>query len=266
MTTEPSPTEQLRRSIDLLWGDGARPPRGPKPSLTLGRIVAAAIALADREGIGGLSMRRVAAELGVGAMSLYRYVPGKAELLALMLDKVSGPGEAVTRAAGAGWRAVLAAVARDSYRRYLRHPWLLQVNLSRPVLGPNSIAGFEAVVAGLDGLGLTSQERIAIITTLEGFVTGVARQRIQHCAAIAETGVSDEEFWAEHQAVLVQAMESGDYPAMAALNADAFDLGWDDSFEFGLHRLLDGFAALIESRRQPAPADPGRPDDAAASR
>ncbi|GFJ93720.1 TetR/AcrR family transcriptional regulator [Phytohabitans rumicis] len=92
MTSQHDPTEQLRRTIDLLWGEWARPARGPKPSLTLDRIVDAAIALADREGIDALSMRRVAAELGAGTMSLYRHVPGKAELLALMLDKVSDPG------------------------------------------------------------------------------------------------------------------------------------------------------------------------------
>src|SRR5688572_11023766 len=126
MSSEPSPVEQVRRSIELLWGEGARPTRGPKPSLTLDQIVQVAIAVADRDGIDGLSMRRVATQLGVGTMSLYRYVPGKAELLALMLDRVSDPAEDVERARDLDWRGVVEVAARGSYRLYLTHPWLLQ--------------------------------------------------------------------------------------------------------------------------------------------
>jgi AcrR family transcriptional regulator len=249
MATDRSPTEQLRRSIELLWGGGARPTRGPKPSLTLDQIVTTAIALADREGIDALSMRRVAGELGVGAMSLYRHVPGKAELLALMLDRVSDPTEALARVEGSGWREILQMVARGSYRMYLKHSWLLQVNWSRPVIGPNTLAGIELFMRGLRGLPLTDQERVSVMIMVDGYVTGVARQRIQHAALPEETGVSDEEFWRHHGPVLVKAMESGRYPAMAALSEDAFGLGWDETFEFGLQRLLDGIATLVEARR-----------------
>jgi AcrR family transcriptional regulator len=242
--------EHVRRSMELLWGDGLRPARGPKPNLTLDRIVAAAIALADRDGIDGLSMRRVAAELGVGTMSLYRYVPGKAELLALMLDGVSEPGEEVVRSASRGWRRLVEAAARGTYRLYLGHPWLLQVNWTRPVMGPNSLAGIELFMRGLDGLGLTDQERISTMIMVDGYVTGVARQRIQHAAVPAETGISDEEFWNQQVPVLSRAMLSGKYPAMAALGDDAFSAGWDETFEFGLQRLLDGIAVLVESRER----------------
>ena len=174
MTTERTPAGQLRRSLELLWEGDPRPTRGPRPGLTLDRIVAAGIALADREGIDALSMRRVAGELGVGAMSLYRHVPGKAELLALMLDRVSAPDEDVVRAAQSGrWRDVLATVAHGSYRMYLTHPWLLQVNWTRPAMGPNSVAGMELFMRGLGGLPITDQERISVLITIDGFVTGV---------------------------------------------------------------------------------------------
>ncbi|MEQ4300097.1 TetR/AcrR family transcriptional regulator [Plantactinospora sp. B6F1] len=256
MTSELSPTEQLRRSIDLLWGGSERPARGPKPTLTLDGIVDAAIAVADRDGTAAISMRRVAGELGVGAMTLYRYVPGKAELVALMLDRVSGPGDEALQAAEKGWRELLTAVARDSYRLHLAHPWLLQVNWTRPVMGPNSLAGAEIVVAALTGLGLTSQERIGVMITLDGFVSGYARRRILYDAAAEESGVSDEEFWSQHYPVLERAMASGNYPAMAALAEDAFDAGWDDTFEFGLHCLLDGFAVLFAARRSTPPDGP----------
>jgi AcrR family transcriptional regulator len=251
MTTERSPIEQLRRSIELLWGEWVRPARGPKPSLTLDRIVKAAIELADREGIDALSMRRVATELGSGTMSLYRHVPGKAELLALMLDKVSDPGEDAARAEGAGWRDVVQMAARGSYRMYLRHPWLLQVNWTRPVIGPNTLASMELFMRGLAGLHLTDQERISVLIMVDGYVTGVARQQIQNAAVPDETGLTDEEFWSHQYPVLTKAMESGNYPAMAALSEDAFSLGWEETFEFGLQRLLDGIAALVDSRRPP---------------
>ncbi len=89
-----------------------------------------------------MSMRRVADELGVGAMTLYRYVPGKAELLdVMMLDTVYG--ELPRREVDGDWRAKLDEVARENRELYLRHPWLLQVATSRPPLGPHLMAKYE---------------------------------------------------------------------------------------------------------------------------
>lgn len=257
MSNERSPAEQLRRSMELLWGEWVRPSRGPKPSLNLERIVDAAIALADREGIDALSMRRVAAELGAGTMSLYRHVPGKTELLALMLDKVSELGDDADQLERAGWREVVETAARGSYQLYLRHPWLIQVNWTRPVFGPNILAGVEVFVRGLRGLDITDQERVSIMIMVDGYVTGIARQRIQNAAVGEETGLTDEEFWSHQYPVLVKAMESGDYPYMAAMSDDAFGLGWDETFEFGLQRVLDGIAALLDSRARSAATESG---------
>jgi AcrR family transcriptional regulator len=260
MATEPngspSPAEHVSLSLALLWGTRERPARGPKRGLTLDQIASAAIAVADADGLDALSMRRVGRELGVGTMSLYRYLPGKTELLDLMLDAVSDPSEELTRSEGKDWRSMLAVVARSARDRYLAHPWLLQVNWSRPVVGPNTLAGLEHVVAGLNGLGLTDQERITVLITIDGFVTGVARSRLHHAAAVEMTGLSDEEFWARHYPVLEKAMASGEYPAMASLSEDAFSLGWDESFEWGLQRVLDGIEALIDSRRSGQPVTP----------
>lgn len=256
--TASAAAEQVRRSMELLWGGAARSAPGPKPSLTLARIVESAITLADRDGIDGLSMRRVATELGVGTMSLYRYVPGKAELLALMLDRVEAPAvEAAlapdsTPVAGRSWRETVDVAARGTYRLYLNHPWLLQVNWTRPVLGPNSVANMETYVRGLDGLGLSGQERIAIVTMVDAYVVGQARQRIQYEAVTVQSGLSDEEFWAQQFPYLEKAMTSGRYPAMAALDEDTFGMGWEESFDFGLTRILDGIAVLVEARQSPS--------------
>lgn len=252
MTTEPHAAGAARvliRSQELLWNGTERGARGPKPGLTLERIVETAIAVADAEGIDAVSMRRVARELGAGTMSLYRYVPGKDELLILMLDRV-GAGAALPVGGGLSWRGALEQVARTSYRLYLDHPWLLKVNWTRPVFGPNTMAGFESILAAIHGLGLTDQERVMLIVAVDSFVTGLARSQILYTSAAEETGLSDDEFWGLQTPVLERAMASGDYPAMAALSEDAFDAPWDETFEFGLHRLLDGLDNLVAGRRR----------------
>lgn len=248
-TADLAGVDQVRRSLELVWGEAIRPARGPKPSLTVERIVTAAIAVADRDGIDGLSMRRVAAELGVGTMTLYRYVPGKAELVTLMLDRISQPDPADLTATVDDWRRVLDRGARRAYRIYLDHPWVLQVNWSRPILGPNALANMEVFMRAMADLGLTDQEKVSVVMTIDGFVVGQARQRIQYETLTNENGLSDDEFWATQYPYLERAMRSGRYPAMAALSRNAFSLGWDETFDFGLARLLDGVAALVESRR-----------------
>jgi AcrR family transcriptional regulator len=248
MSTEPNPADRLSFSLKLLWERRERPARGPKPALTLEEVVDTAISVADADGLDALSMRRVARELGVGTMSLYRYVPGKAELLDLMLDRVSDPGEQIAAAEGKDWRGILAVVAHHGRNLYLAHPWLLQVNWSRPVLGPNTVAGLEFFVASLAGIGLTDQERINLLITIDGYVVGVTRGEIMYSWAVVETGLSDEEFWGRQYPVLGDAMASGRYPAMAGLSEDAFNRGWDESFEWGLQRVLDGIEALVRSR------------------
>lgn len=249
-TADPSPADRVSTSLDLLWGTRERPARGPRPGLTLDQIVSTATMIADVDGLDALSMRRVARELRVGTMSLYRYLPGKAELLALMLDAVSDPGKEIAQSQGRDWRGMLEVVAHGSRHRYLSHPWLLQVNnWARPVVGPRTLAGLEFVVSGLDGLGLSDQERITVMTTVDGYVIGATRYQLHHAAAVETSGVSDEDFWTRHYPVLEKAMASGDYPALAALSEDAFSLGWDEGFEWGLQRVLDGIQALVESRR-----------------
>src|SRR5439155_23227897 len=130
------------RSLALLWRTRERASRKGKPDLSVDLIVRAAIDIADASGLGALSMRRVAERLGVGTMSLYTYVPGKAELLDVMLDAVYGEPDRPDAVPG-GWRARLERIARENLALYQRHPWLLQVATSRPVLGPNAIAKYD---------------------------------------------------------------------------------------------------------------------------
>lgn len=252
--TETSGSGDIRRSLDLLWGaEGGRPKRGPKPALSLDRIVTAAIAIADAEGVAAVSMRRLSQELGTGTMSLYRYVPGKAELLDLMLDKVQTPyasedGEVPNGAMESGsWRDAVEALAHESLALYQRHPWLLQVNQARPVLGPGAMAGMEKMMTLIKPMGLTDPELLSVLIMIEGYVSGVARTRVYEREAEKTTGLTDAEFWAAQNPALEAAMASGRYPVMASLSPDTFAPGFDH-FAFGLRRILDGLDVLVAAR------------------
>ncbi|MEU9865244.1 TetR/AcrR family transcriptional regulator [Streptomyces sp. NPDC047971] len=234
-------------SLELLWGTGDRPSRGPKPGLTLDRIVTAAVGVADTEGLDAVSMRRVATELGVGTMSLYRYVPGKTELLDLMLDRVQGESFEGDPPPPTHWRDTVEQLARSYRELYRSHPWLLRVNQARSVLGPSTLRGLDLCLSGLKGphgMGLSDPETIGVIIAVQNYVVGVARMEIQAVEAAKETGVDDEEFWKRQHPFLERAMASGDYPHMAALAEDTFSHDVDH-FAFGLARLLDGFEVLV---------------------
>lgn len=243
----------IARSLELLWGTGDRPSRGPKPGLTLDRIVTAAVAVADAEGLAAVSMRRLSTELGTGTMSLYRYVPGKAELLDLMLDRVLGePLPSVTDpvdapAPPADWRASIDTMARTYLDNLRRHPWLLKINQARTVLGPSALRGLELSLTALRSMGLRDPELISVIITVNSFVEGLARTRADAAEAVRETGLSDQEFWDNQSPYLERAMRSGAYPMMASLSEDTFSAEFDH-FEFGLRRLIAGFEALVEER------------------
>ncbi|MGW5868787.1 TetR/AcrR family transcriptional regulator [Streptomyces sp. NPDC055239] len=242
----------ITRSLELLWGEGERPTRGPKPALTLDRIVTEAVRLADAEGLTALSMRRLSTELGTGTMSLYRYVPGKGELLDLMLDRVftravdTQPGEADHPPSG-GWREAVEAYARETLVLYREHPWLLQVNQARPVLGPGSVGSLEHALSGIKSMSLTDPELIGVIVMVEGYVTGVARTQVHEMEAVKKSGLTDQAFWEAQYPTLNRIMSSGRYPHLAGLSDDAFGSQFDH-FEFGLQRLLDGLDVLVDRR------------------
>ncbi|MEI5099309.1 TetR/AcrR family transcriptional regulator [Streptomyces sp. PmtG] len=253
-TTETSGSGDVTRSLELMWGDGERPTRGPKPALTLERIVTAAVRLADAEGIAAVSMRRLSQELGTGTMSLYRYLPGKAELLDLMLNHVQAPGADEYPREG-GWRAAVEAYARETLARFRAHPWLLHVNQSRPVLGPSAVGGLEKVLARIKPTGLRDPELISVLIMVEGYVSGAARTHLHEVEAEQDSKLSQEAFWEAQSPILERVMESGRYPLIAGLSEEAFGADFDH-FEFGLQRILDGLAVFVEHRERTA--DDGR--------
>ena len=245
------------RSMELLWGLAPRPTRGPKQGLTIERIVNAAVGLADREGLDSLTMRRVAESLGVSAMSLYTYVPGKAELIDLMLDRVYGEQLAAMATSG-DWRASLESRARADWAMYEQHPWVVRAAGPRPTLGPNELAVHEASLRAVDGLGLTGHEMVAVVTLVAGYVSGVARG-IAEAVAEGETHGPDETWWKARSAVLDRVFSAEAFPVSTRLSAEGTFDGPPDAadylaeeirttFEFGLQRVLDGIAVLVAER------------------
>lgn len=254
-----------RRTLELLWRKTAAPSRGPKPALSVDEIVAAAISVADRDGLVGLTMRRVADELGKSAMSLYTYVPGKAELIDLMVDTVIGelPTSYPT---DKGWRAALEQSARDGWEHHRRHPWTLQIAGARAALGPNEFAWYEAMLAIVDGIGLSGLDMSRVVNVVAGYVRGAAKAVADAVEAERVTGITDDEWWTARLPVLEQlvAEHPGSTPVADRLAAEGvFEqrqrqpddttpyMAYEaiDTFEFGLQRLLDGIAAHIDRVR-----------------
>jgi AcrR family transcriptional regulator len=245
-------------TAEFLWRERSRPTRGPKPALTLDQIADAAIAVADAEGLAAVSMQRVAADLGYTKMSLYRYLPGKSELVAAMLERAMGeppkskaaaaaavapaPGSASAQAsapdpapAAAGeWRAELTEWAEQLLHRISGRAWALEATAlgGRPV-GPNEVAWTEAALNALPD-GLTGAEQLDAVATLAGHVRMIAGQ----------ANTPESEFTAAIGLVLREHADR--FPAVAAaLGEAATQGGTDEAFHFGLARFLDGLEAYV---------------------
>jgi AcrR family transcriptional regulator len=252
VTVEYSGKGDPARSLALLWRTSERISRKGKPELSVDRIVRAAIDVADAEGLQALSMRRVAERLGVGTMSLYTYVPGKPELFDVMLDTVYGETARPQEVPG-GWRGRLERIARENWALYLRHPWLLQVAASRPVLGPNVTAKYDYELSAVDGIGLTDLEMDSVITLIIGFVHGTARGAVEAAQAESRTGMTDEQWWAAHAPFFSRIADTSRFPVAARVGQAAGEAHQsayspEHAFEFGLRRVLDGIEALVNSR------------------
>ncbi|WP_036960384.1 TetR/AcrR family transcriptional regulator [Promicromonospora kroppenstedtii] len=247
------------RTLDLLWGTRAASGLGRKPGLGLDQIVAAGVAAADDGGLDGLSMRRVADRLGVGAMSLYRHVQDKAELLDLMVDRVLAEvrydhGEGGTGSPGGdGWRSRLERVARANRALYERHPWLLARFESRPPLGPGTIAKYDAELRAVDGIGLTDVEMDLVLTLVLGYVRDATAGLAAWRSLPERSGEGDAEWWAAHEPHMARVL--GERFALAARVGAAATAGYgglhdaERAWEFGLSRVLDGVESFVGQAR-----------------
>ncbi len=222
---------------EFLWGVRPRPTRGPKPALSVERITEAAIEIADAEGLAAVSMQRVAADLGFTKMSLYRYLPGKAELVALMVEQAVGEAPKVV---ATDWRAGLKEWSHRLLAAYLRHRWVLEVTVGPRPIGPNELGWMECAVALLAETGLTGGERLDTIAVLAGQVRMIAQQA-------GTTGQPEAELLSSAANVLREHADR--FPVLAETIASAAVEGpHDQAFDFGLDRILAGLQVLISQR------------------
>jgi AcrR family transcriptional regulator len=250
--SRPSERESPRAAAEPIW---TQPPPGRrKPRYTREQIAAAALAIADAEGYEAVSMRRVAAELGAGTMTLYHYVRTKDDLRALMDDAMMAeilvpPGELP-----GDWRAALAEIARRSRAVFRRHPWALTARESSDTGGPNGLRHFEQSLAAVAGTGLDADARLEIIAMVDDYVFGFAMREAAVTEGMSAADIPDALF-----RYLQAQLDTGEYPHVAELAAGGeprevfgrimaamFD---EQRFERGLERLLDGIAADVERRR-----------------
>lgn len=233
-----------------LWLRPEHGARGPKPAHSRRDVAVAAIRIADTEGLDAVSMRRVAAELGAGTTSLYRYVSKKDEVLELMGDEVMG--ELRDTVLPPGWRDGLRTIARLLREVSLRHPWLPAVAAGRAIHGPHSLRWRELTLSAFDGVDLDTDEMLFGLGTLSSFVLGHVLGELADREAARRSGL-DHDQWMEQQGEYgPMIMNSGRYPRFTRVIIEAelphaADLQ-DRGFEAGLDRVLAGIAAHLPER------------------
>jgi AcrR family transcriptional regulator len=231
MTKDDGP---LPRALAILWQDPqpARRERG----LSRERIVTAAVELADADGLGALSMARLAERLDCGTMSLYRHVANKDELVTFMLSTAPGPPPNTDPT---NWRGALTDWAAGLWDVYHRHPWILQAAAAAPPTDPGQLAWLDAGLAALGATGLAERDKLAAVMAILHFVRGAAALDIE------ASGVDSPDY----AALLRRVLDPSRFPALAAaLDDGVFDEIDGDplaDFQSGLRQLLDGVAAKM---------------------
>ena len=247
--TEPDPT------LRLLWRGAAeeaaspRRKRGPRAKVSLDRVIDEAIEVADGEGLASLSMRSLAQRLGLGAMTLYTYVPGRDELVVLMVDQVLGRTERPPHPDDL--RRPLDGLAESARAELLAHAWLLEVGDLRAWLGPHAAERYEWQLGAVDGLGLDDVEMDQTVVLLDGFAATTARAVRDVKAAERRSGQTELEWWAANADALGEVMAGREFPLAARVGMAAGELYQaatdpDRQFRFGLDRIIDGLLAHLE--------------------
>ncbi|MPZ96948.1 MAG: TetR family transcriptional regulator [Propionibacteriales bacterium] len=220
-------------TVELLWGLRVAPARGPKPALSVDRIASTAMTIADIEGLSAVSMQRVAGELDFTKMSLYRYVAGKAELVAAMIElAVDDPPD--LDAVPGGWRAKIEEWARLLGNTWRLHPWLPWVTMGDRVMGPREVGWIESAVGVLAPTGLDRQEQMDAVLLLCG-----------HIRNTQSTATAGTQPWDTEQQLELLRDHGDRFPALTAVASDRSGSSPDNGREFGLRCILDGLELRI---------------------
>lgn len=224
-----------------IWSLPERGERGPRLRHSRAGVAAAAIRIADAEGITAVTMRRVAVELGTGTMSLYNYVPAKEHLLQLMADQTAAE-YAYPPAPPPGSRAAIADLGRQGRDIARRHPWLPSVMIPPPPMGPCTLRYIDYFLGLLAGTGLGAAAKMETIAVINGFALMYGALQAALKEERARTGITEPEQQAAPVKVLAEAAASGSYPNLAAALASPSPQPRtaDQNFESCLIRLIDG--------------------------
>ncbi|MGY5123820.1 GntR family transcriptional regulator [Streptomyces nigrescens] len=242
VVAEPQPQRAARSELPR-----ERRPRETDSGLSRESVVRAGLKIADAEGLRALSMRRVAAEFGVSSMALYRHVANKDQLVVLMADAAFRDIE-LPDPAPDGWRARMEAGARLQWELYQRHPWLAHyLSITRPQPMPRAMTLIEWTMGRVTGLDPVTLIHMAI--TLLNYVRATAAGFEDDLEAEQETGMDRNQWMTSMEPVFEGILTSGSYPMYGGIAGHDEDVVTLTSlFEFGLARLLDGMAALVERR------------------
>ncbi|WP_245814519.1 TetR/AcrR family transcriptional regulator [Cystobacter ferrugineus] len=242
-------TRQKPRATDatLVWErpePASRPSPGP---LSRERIVRAAIALADAEGLASVSLRKVGAALDAGPMRLYGYLSTKEELLELMVDAVYGEMASEGPLHG-DWREALRSMAHRIRRAARVHKWFVELLGGRPHLGPNALAHLEASLAALsDSPGFEDIDAVLqAVGTVHAYVIGAIRSEESELRAERESGMDKTQWQSASWGYLQRMIATGRFPTLAKVVRDATHPAFDVVFDKGLDYVLDGIAAQLE--------------------
>jgi len=225
-------------TVELLWGDRAAPTRGPKRSLSVEQIADAAVSTADVEGIEAVSMQRVAESLDLTKMSLYRYVSGKSELVAVMIERAVGDPPDLGRVRG-GWRPRLERWARLMSAAWDEHPWLPWATVGDRVIGPREAGWTEAAVAAMNETPLAPDQRMDVVTTVSGLLRNT------------QSGiVTGTQPWHAEPHVQLVREHADRFPALGQVVAGAQARKPRQARDFGLSCFLDGVELQIMKRSE----------------
>jgi AcrR family transcriptional regulator len=245
-TSEPraGQKESFWSGYDLLWGDEASTTATRHSPLDRTRLVRVALRVADAEGLGAVTMRRVATELGTGAMSLYRHVPGKEALVSLMIDEALGE-DALPGQPSGDWRGDLRTLASGMWDFIQRHPWYPEAVMERPPITPRGLAAFEFALSMLDNTGLPLTEQAVIVITVTSTVMNAAQNAAAEARARTRFRVTDEEVASSVSAFLGPILERGEYSRLREALTSANRLDPKQEMQVSVELILDGAAARI---------------------
>lgn len=245
-----APASKLPEVVELAWGIREEPRRGPRPSLTTREVVRAAVEVADREGLARVSLQSVAAPLGVATTALYRYIGSKDTLVELCVDEAIGSPPASVAAAG-GWRAKVHAWCTATAQLYRRHPWLLDVRVSRPPVLQNNLLWMESLLAALVESPLEEPLRPGALLLIQSYV----RDTSSLMRSVGQAPYDPDE--AGYEEIVRRVAPAQTYPVVTAMvlghgasdRPEPGEADEDVDLSVGIDIILDGIEARADRSR-----------------